>query len=194
MNASIPRGWITTFSGRRIWPLALRPADVVVEDVAHALAMKVRWGGFCRKFYSVAQHTVLLAEWLGRAGAPWQDRWDGLHHDDVEAYFVDLPAPLRELLPDYDEAEACAWRVICGVFGCSAELSPAVLEADRRIRADEARVLMTPPAGGWGDHGGGLEPLGLTIRPWLPEEAKERWLAAFDRLRAERPRAAAEVG
>jgi hypothetical protein len=187
MTELFPPGWIVTFTGRRVWPLDLRVADIAVDDIAHALAMKVRWGGFCRSFYSVAQHTVLLADWLGLAGANWQDQWDALHHDDVEVYFADIPAPVREMLDGYDEAEAHAWSVIAGVFGCSATFSDTLRTADRRIRADEARVLMTMPPGGWGDHGGGLEPLGVVIKPWGPDEAKARWLAALDRLQATRP-------
>lgn len=186
-NAALPAGWIVTYTGRRVWPLDLRAEDVVEDDIAHALAMKVRWGGFCRSFYSVAQHTVLLTDWLGHSGANWQDQWDALHHDDVGVYLADVPAPLRRVLDGYDEVEAHVWSVIAGVFDCSAMFSDTLRTADRRIRIDEARVLMTMPAGSWGDHDGGLEPLGVLIEPWGPDEAKGRWLTAFNRLQAARP-------
>jgi hypothetical protein len=168
--------------------MTLRVEDISVDDIAHALSMKTRWGGACRSYYSVGQHAVLLSDWLGRQPqVSWQDQWDALHHDDVEAYLVDLQDPLRAVLPAYDQAEARGWTVIADVFGCSKSLSAVLIDADRRIRADEARVLMTTPSGGWGDHGGGLVPLGICIKPCSPEEAKTQWLAAFDRLQASRP-------
>ena len=192
-NSAAPAGkpgWIVTHTGRRVWPLELQPSDIVIDDIAHALAMKCRWGGFCRSFYSVAQHAVLLAAWLERNGGSWQDQWDALHHDDSEAYLFDLPDPLKVVLPEFLEIENRLQGMIGDIFGCSPVMSERVAEADRRIRADEAAALMVRPSGGWGDHGGGLEPLGIKITPWPPDAARAAWFAAYDRLQGSRRKAA----
>ena len=54
--------WIMTFTGRKFWVLDPQPEDVNIIDIAHALAMKVRFNGHVSRFYSVAQHSVLVAE------------------------------------------------------------------------------------------------------------------------------------
>jgi hypothetical protein len=72
--------WMQTFTGRRFWPLDPRGEDVLIEDIAHALSLLTRYGGHCTRFYSVAEHSVLLA----RAATPENALWL-LLHDASEA-------------------------------------------------------------------------------------------------------------
>src|ERR1019366_3711480 len=51
-------GFIGTFSGLRFWPLLPNPDDILIADIAHALAHQCRFGGHASKFYSVAEHSV----------------------------------------------------------------------------------------------------------------------------------------
>src|SRR4051812_33607207 len=72
-----------------------RPEDIVLADVAGGLAKVCRFGGQATRFYSVAQHALLVARFvtenLGRPDlVPW-----ALHHDSAEAYTCDLPRPLK---------------------------------------------------------------------------------------------------
>ena len=50
--------WIQTFTGRQYWPLNPSPDDVRVEDIAHHLGNICRFSGACRRYYSVAEHSV----------------------------------------------------------------------------------------------------------------------------------------
>ncbi len=87
-------GWIQTFTGRRFWPLGARAGDVDVRDIAHALALKCRFNGHCRVFYSVAEHSVRVSRVMevgGRKMAMW-----GLMHDAAEAYLADLGGPIKK--------------------------------------------------------------------------------------------------
>lgn len=88
--------WLQTFTGRKVFPLAASPDDICIEDIAHALSMLCRFGGHSSRFYSVAEHSVLVASKTGL---------HGLLHDAAEAYLVDLPTPLKQLMPKYQRAE-----------------------------------------------------------------------------------------
>src|ERR1035438_6318404 len=55
-------GFIGTFSGLRFWPLLPNPADILIADIAHALAHQCRFGGHASKFYSVAEHSVHVSD------------------------------------------------------------------------------------------------------------------------------------
>lgn len=161
--------WIQTYTGARFWPLDPRPEDVHLEDIAHALAHQCRYGGHCRVHYSVAQHSIEVAR-----AVPTGDRRAALLHDAAEAYLVDLPRPVKRMLPGYAEMEAAVWAAIAARFGLPAELPASVHEADERILADEARWLMAPPAPeGWGLRKPGY---GWPIRPVPAAEAKRMFL------------------
>lgn len=78
----------------------LNPDPTLIHpgDIAHHTAMTVRYGGGVRRFYSVAEHAVLVADLL-----VWQDKPDeivaaGLLHDAAEAYVGDVIAPLKYAL------------------------------------------------------------------------------------------------
>ncbi|TAM99321.1 MAG: phosphohydrolase, partial [Rhizobiaceae bacterium] len=54
-------GWIMTHSGKPFYPARPAPSDIDILDIAHALSMTCRYGGHARRFYSVAEHCVLVA-------------------------------------------------------------------------------------------------------------------------------------
>ena len=56
--------WLQTFTMRQVYPLDLRPEDVAVEDIAHALSLQCRFAGHTRGLYSVGQHSLLVADYL----------------------------------------------------------------------------------------------------------------------------------
>lgn len=88
---------IQTYTGRKFWPLDPRPEDVCIEDIAHALSLKCRFGGHCKRFYSVAQHSVLVCNTLNANGGRSSPTllMQGLMHDAAEAYLPDFPSPIK---------------------------------------------------------------------------------------------------
>ncbi len=50
---------LITYSGRLVDPLALKPEDIVIEDVTHGLALTTRFGGGEPRFPS----ELSPAEW-----------------------------------------------------------------------------------------------------------------------------------
>lgn len=82
--------WMLTASGRR-WPLTdPGPSDVHWPDIADALAKLCRFNGHCTTFYSVAQHSVFVAELLPPELRPY-----GLLHDAHEAFLGDIHRPMQ---------------------------------------------------------------------------------------------------
>ena len=55
---AISKGWIQTFTGKRMYPLDPKPEDICIEDIAHALSNICRFTGHTKKFYSVGEHSI----------------------------------------------------------------------------------------------------------------------------------------
>lgn len=170
--------WIQTASGRQFWPLDPRPEDIDIEDVAHALAHQCRFSGHCLRFYSVAEHSVLLS----RHVAPEHRLW-ALLHDASEAYLTDVTRPIKPFLVGYLEAEAKCMAAVCERFGLPADMPIEVKMADAAILLDERQQNMARCVVEWGlGQAREATPLGVTLEYWQPEEAREAFLSAFDEL------------
>lgn len=172
--------WIQTYSGRAFWPLDPRAEDVDIVDIAHALAQQCRYAGHCLRFYSVAEHCVLLSR-----AVPADIAMAALLHDSAEAYLVDVPRPVKRALRDYADIEAVLMDVIGRKFGVVSDLK-RVGDYDHRILTDEMRQNMAAPPMPWASE---AEPLGVTLRFWGPREAKAQFLTRYDEIRLTQARA-----
>jgi len=170
--------WMQTFTGRQFWPLDPRPDEIFIEDIAHALSMQCRYAGHCLRFYSVAEHSVLLSRAVRDAcGGLAEQRW-ALLHDASEAYLVDVPRPVKPHLTGYRDAEAKVMAAVCERFDLSPWMPSLVHEFDGRIIGDE-RVNLSESAEPWTTS---HEPLGVRLRNYDPEAAEGFFLVAFDSL------------
>lgn len=166
--------WMQTYTGRQFWPLDPRPDEIHIEDIAHALSNLCRFTGHVGRFYSVAEHSVRVAEVVDDRHKLW-----ALLHDASEAYLTDLAQPLKKspgFAEKYLEAEDRLMQAVCRRFDLPPEMPPEVKEADVTLLVTEARDLMQPPPADWGID---VEPLPWTIHPWPPEAAKERFMEAY---------------
>ncbi|QZZ37423.1 hypothetical protein KW403_12410 [Nitratireductor kimnyeongensis] len=167
-----------TYSGRKFWPLDPRAEDVCIQDIAHSLSMQCRYAGHCQQFYSVAEHSVLIAQWLLVQGHGAEVALCGLLHDATEAFLVDLPRPVKADMPRYKQAEIRLWRVIADAFDLPEEVPAIVHEADDRILADEiAQNMRWMP---WHDEH--KNPLGIELQFWTPEASEEQFLRTYGNL------------
>lgn len=168
--------WMQTYTGRAFWPLDPHPDDINPVDIAHALAHLCRYGGHTSRFYSVAEHCVLMSQAVNPEHALW-----ALLHDATEAYVVDVPRPLKRQLPDYMAAEALVGLAVAERFGLDPVEPAEVKLADNRILLTERDALLARPSPyRWPPALEALEPLSVTIKGWDPIVAKYRYL---DRLR-----------
>lgn len=188
----IAGSWMETNTGRIFYPLAPCAKDVYIDDIAHALAYQCRYGGHARFHYSVAQHSVLLADYAASRYDPRRAEtkhgpWDEptaaraglimLMHDSAEGYLVDLPRPIKHAMPQYLEAEARLEQILFPLFGLPYPMPAWAKELDNRIIVDERPQLMTRNSNSWSADG--LEPLGIKIRRWSPRRANWEFLRRF---------------
>jgi len=168
--------WLSTFTGKRFYPFDPRPEEIDINDIVHALSHQCRFAGHCTKFYSIAQHCVLVSLLCDPADALW-----GLLHDASEAYLVDIPSPLK-YLPEfaaYRDAEKHLMTIICDVFGLDHEEPLSVKIADKRILATEARDLTVTEGRGWTMK---YDPYEFHIEAWSPEYARIKFISRLHEL------------
>jgi hypothetical protein len=171
-----PECWIQTYTGRHFWPLNPRAEDVSIADIAHALGMKCRFNGHTREFYSVAEHCVVLANFL--ADDKEVARY-ALMHDAAEAYWPDVPRPIKQAVPILKEYENQIERAIFEKFGLEfpmpERIAATVKAADTRILLDERDRFLPNPPQEWDEDINGLEPLGVFLSGWPPHHAAKMW-------------------
>ncbi|GAB9224901.1 hypothetical protein BDS110ZK18_67100 [Bradyrhizobium diazoefficiens] len=167
-------GWIQTYTGRKFWPLDPRPEDVHIEDIAHALAMQCRFGGHCLRFYSNAEHSVLVSRFSG------DDALAGLLHDGSEAYLLDMLSPIKQFMPDYKAAEKRCQAAVYRAFGLPEVTPPAVKLADRRVLRTERMQVMADTGEPWVVDS--EQPLDTEIVGLAPLHARGLFLERFAEL------------
>lgn len=168
--------WMQTYTGRKFYPYDPRPEDIDILDIAHALAMTCRFGGHSKHHYSVAQHSVLVAEQASPANA-----LRALMHDAPEAYIGDLVRPLKHdaRMATFMDAEEIVELAICNKFDLPFPIVNREIKAlDDRILLDERDQVMTVSDHDWNLPD--ITPLGVEIEVWSPETARWKFLQAFE--------------
>lgn len=169
-------GWIQTYSGKQFWPLDPRPDEIEINDIAHALGMMCRFAGHVERFYSVAEHSLLLS-----LNAPDEFKLWALLHDATEAYLVDIPRPIKPYLTNYVDIENYLMKAIAEKFGLGSTIIPSAVKAmDHRILLDEQIQNMKPQVVAWDPIPGGE--LGVKLLYLEPREAETRFLDQFHKL------------
>lgn len=178
--------WIHLFTGGRFWPLDPRPGEVDPRDIAHSLSMQCRYVGHTSRFYSVAEHCLLVAGALERDGHPDGTVLMGLLHDSAEAYLHDISRPLKRarFMTPYQQAEDKVLRAVFSRLGVASLDTPAtykaVKEYDDRILHDEAVTLMRVDVEPWHTQVG--PPLGVHVAGIGPTEVEQLYLGKLQVL------------
>lgn len=165
--------FITTFTGRKFHIFNTKPEDIHIRDIAHGLAMTCRWGGQCSRFFSVAEHSVGVAE-----NCPEDVALLGLLHDAAEAYIGDIPSPFKDDISNYRDIERAILKVIFDKYGVSGLNYNPVKAVDERMMHTEAAILL--PDSDW------IAPSKIyhnhKIMGLAPAQAEELFLLAFSKL------------
>jgi hypothetical protein len=163
--------WMQTGGGNQFWPLDPRPSEVHIRDIAGALSKLCRFGGHCRRFYSVAEHCVHMAR-AASEGA----RLTALLHDASEAYLSDVIRPIKPALTNYLAIEAALERAIAERFGLQWPWLPEIKTLDNAMLMAERDQAMKAPPNPWVTE---VPPLGVELQFWTPARAEFEYVSEF---------------
>lgn len=173
MNSSI-----RTYTGRDFYPLSPNQSDIDIKDIAHALSLKCRFGGHCREFYSVAEHSCRVSYYiLNKIPGDYYSAFWGLMHDSAEAYLADVPSPVKKELKEFCGVEDNLLFIIMDKYGLDYPPPPIVKEADIVLLVTEARDLLPSVWDGFD----GSSALKDTIKPWPMSLSETKFLELFDK-------------
>lgn len=136
--------WILTYTGKEVDLLDPQPDMFELEDIAIALSRVNRFNGHTKRAYSVAEHSLVGSRQLEIPLA-----YEFLLHDAAEAYVVDLPKPLKNVLMDYQEIEFKIDQMIRIAFNLPPVMSREVKAMDLIMLATEKRDLMPAHTKPW---------------------------------------------
>lgn len=151
--------WMITSHGREHYLTGagqqLNQPDI--SEIAHALAQINRFTGHCKRPYSVAEHSVLVATIAAGEGASTSAQLAALLHDAHEAYTGDVSSPAKWAIgmpwEVFEHSQATAVHNALGVRAAMCAHRAAIkrwdliaLAAERRdlTRYDPARHMPWP--------------------------------------------------
>lgn len=179
--------FIVTQSGLKVSLLNPHPQVITIRDIAHHLALTNRFCGATLFPYSVAQHSVLVAEFLEKTGAGPRLALLGLLHDAHEAYLHDISSPAKRALFGAENINTYAYR--CRVFDAAIReaiglAEPTEIETDAVhamdlvVFATEWRDLMPDESPCPCD----VRPASTRVKPIAWDKAEDKFFKTYERL------------
>jgi len=174
-----------TRSGIQVFPEKPDLSVISITDIAGSLANQCRYNGHTSSFFSVAEHSTLLAVWVNRQYHDATLTFQALMHDAAETYLGDLIRPLKYGMfrkSRYMELDEEWTMVIMEKYGLPPKIHVAIKEADLGMLRLERDQLFKPTGRIWDYQLPGVTIPNIEgkIRCSCPEEAERVFLTAFD--------------
>ena len=192
--------WIMTASGRAVAYLDPDPDTIALSDIGAQLGKICRYNGATGPFYTVAQHSVFVADILpmdsGDGHPAMLLKTAGLFHDAHETITGDIVSPMKQAIVAAGGGDDVIKRIETGLdraiytaFGLPwplpAEWVRQIKLADMIALATERRDLMPPAAQGhpeWEIDLPAPSPLRIKPLPW--DRAEDLFLTRARELAA----------
>lgn len=175
----IPSG-ITTFTGKHIQTSASVPMQMnfSIEDIVQGLSNQCKYFGQTTSFYSIAQHSLLVASILPEALQP-----AALLYDALAAYIGEMAQELKWEFSNYRRYENRLRDAVARRFGVSIVdfEHPLLKEAQSTIMLTEKRDLLPALLDSTIDLDE-IKPLDGIIIGLSPEEVKHQFIAALKNI------------
>lgn len=137
---------VVTASGEVVDILKMSDTDIKLSDIAHSLSNQCRYNGNTQKFYSVAEHSVLLARY---ALSHHKDEMVAkplarnlLMHDATEAYLGDVVTSIKDMMYEYQVFEEYVAEKIRFKYNLQQDfliLAQLIKQYDKNILINEAK-------------------------------------------------------
>lgn len=161
-------GYVRLHSGIKFHVRRPTLKTVNLDDIVWGLSHLNRFGGHTDAPLSVAQHACHVHDL-----APAYCKREALHHDDAEGGgLIDLPSPIKDLLPGYRDLEVRYERLIARAFGLQYPWPADVKRCDLIALADEMRCLTNRTD--WRELP--FPPSGARIKVWTPARARNEFM------------------
>lgn len=160
----------------------------IPSAMGHSMAQTARYRGNADDFYSVAEHSVLVASLMREVVGG--DPFEGILHDGAESVLPDVSSPFKQLLPDLRKIEKRLDLSIREHFNLPLEKTQEATKADWLALFIEAAELIPERGEDFVDpYGFRQEALKLREQQgwklmrlnW--RAAKQLWLDAFEQTR-----------
>ena len=135
--------YIETVSGARINLFRPDSNEIHLDDVATALSNLCRFTGHVKRWYSVAEHCLLVAALL-----PEHLKLTGLFHDAGEMVTNDIASPVKKYAPRINKIEGLFLQAAASKFGFQYPFPLEIKCADHLALYIEAHALK---------HSGGMD-------------------------------------
>lgn len=181
-----PLPFINTCRGNRFVYTNMDKNVIEISEIAHALSHLCRFTGHTNMFWSVAQHSLLVAEKM--PGTP-EEKLVALLHDSAEAYTNDISSPLKAYLLTngnlhYQELQDEITAIIYSQYGVTL-IPEGVRVYDRAACLFEAQGFMGLSVARLRNDGFPMELYGLWC-PWNPVDfARKNSDREFSQVEAE---------
>lgn len=162
--------YIQVRSGAKFHFLDPQYDEILIEDIAYSLSNLTRFNGHV-PFYSVAEHSVFVSYRCPTLGA--------LLHDAAEAYLSDIPSPIKQYLPQFQQMEDNILDVIMDKFECI--YSNEVKWADKYQTYVEAKCLLPDGGKDWVPNTVVVEDM-YRPKKLTPKEAHNLFMDRFNEL------------
>lgn len=124
-------------------PMNLKEEDICIYAIANSLSKLSRFNGHyvSNDIYSVAQHSIIGARLFMDKGEI-ENAKQFLIHDAAEAYFSDVPKPIKEIMPVVYEIEDHINEVVAKAFNLQFPFTQQVHEMDAYLGEWELENLV----------------------------------------------------
>lgn len=148
--------------------------DYDINTIAHALSNICRYGGHSSKFYSVAEHSVLVSRIV-----PERLALCGLLHDASEAFVGDMPSPLKAMCQSYRTIEERVHKSIAEKFGLPYPFPPEIKLADKMVYKAERKQITSVDDEIWHVD---MPAADVMVTGMSPKNAKAFFLSRYNEL------------
>ena len=180
--------YVNTYSGKKVQFDEIDSSQIYIPDIAKSLSRMARYCGHTKEFYSVAQHSVLVADQVYRLTGNPRLALEGLLHEAPECYGMsDIHGTFKRMLGKQAKKVIKEYEAkIFKALGFDEELDEIVDYVDCMLLVDEMSQLLENKNSGVdfkdNDKYGDCKGFGLVITPIAPEYAEKEFLRTYHYL------------